>query len=254
MSTFRKIQKSLKLRGVVGTAQFMSVLALKTARSLLSPAERRARATSARAEETFDQRYNVDTRGFIPVSNLDVNSSTWMEGNAYQGVGVDVSFARVLGKTVGPEDFAGFTFIDLGSGKGRAVLLAARLPFHEVVGVEFSAALHSTALKNLECWPRHERLADSVSFVCADAADFPLPDGPVVVFLYNPFGAGVIARVAERVGSHESRVIVVYFTPKHAKLFDALPRMSRVDTSQGYVVWDSEPDDSDRNHLQMTKN
>ena len=254
MGTFRKIQKSLKTRGVVGTALFLSELAVKTARSQLNPTERRARATSARAEETFDQHYNVDTRGFIPVSNLDVNSSTWMEGNAYQGVGVDVDFARVLGRSIGPEEVPEFTFVDLGSGKGRAVLLAARLPFREVVGVEFSAALHNIAMKNLERWPRHERLAESVLLVCADAADFPLPDAPVIVFLYNPFGPGVIARVAERVASHNRRIIVVYFTPKHARLFDALPQMSRVDSSQGCVVWDSEPYGSGRNHLQMAKN
>src|SRR5712691_7133679 len=39
-------------------------------------------------------------------------------------------------------DFRNFTFIDLGSGKGRVLLLASDYPFRQIVGVELLPALN----------------------------------------------------------------------------------------------------------------
>ena len=47
-------------------------------------------------------------------------------------------------------DFRNFTFIDLGSGKGRALLLASAYPFRRIVGVELLPALNRIAQENLE--------------------------------------------------------------------------------------------------------
>jgi len=45
---------------------------------------------------------------------------------------------------------AGGTFVDVGSGKGRVLLLAARHPFKRVVGIEFSPSLCEQARRNIE--------------------------------------------------------------------------------------------------------
>ena len=42
------------------------------------------------------------------------------------------------------------TFIDLGSGKGRAVLLASLYPFRRLIGVEFSPELTEVARLNVQ--------------------------------------------------------------------------------------------------------
>src|SRR5262245_23318432 len=47
-------------------------------------------------------------------------------------------------------DLSEFTFIDLGSGKGRTLLMAAAYPFPRVVGVELLPSLHRVALENLK--------------------------------------------------------------------------------------------------------
>jgi predicted RNA methylase len=44
------------------------------------------------------------------------------------------------------EDFA---FIDLGSGKGRTLLLAAEYPFERVIGVEYCPQLNEVARSNI---------------------------------------------------------------------------------------------------------
>jgi hypothetical protein len=239
MSAIRKIRKSLRTRGLAGSARFLGQLARQVVKSRINRAARRARADAARAEGNFDPRFNIDTKGFIPVSNLKVSTATWMDGNAYQGIGVDVDFEQVLAHILGQEEIVDCTFIDLGSGKGRAVLLAARLPFRSVVGVEFSAELHRIAKQNLARWPVEQIRAQSVKFEWADAATYALPEGPLIVFMYNPFGLNIMARVAERIALHKDRVVVVYFTPRQAQLFDSLSRLHRVRNPAACVVWDS---------------
>src|SRR6266496_57342 len=46
-------------------------------------------------------------------------------------------------------NFRDFTFLDLGSGKGRTLLMASDYPFRRVVGVELLPALHGIAVRNL---------------------------------------------------------------------------------------------------------
>ena len=45
--------------------------------------------------------------------------------------------------------FHDYTFIDFGSGKGRALLLASEFPFKRIIGLEFSPELHGTQKKIL---------------------------------------------------------------------------------------------------------
>jgi len=47
-----------------------------------------------------------------------------------------------------------FTFVDVGAGMGRAMLLAARMPFRAVVGAELNPALAKIAQRNLVLWRR----------------------------------------------------------------------------------------------------
>src|SRR4030095_5878512 len=111
MGVVRKLEKSLSTRGVLGTAYFISGAAFHAVHNALSPKLRRERAERARAEAEFDYRYGVDTKGFIPLSNLDVTGETWMKGSAYQAVDPHVDFADVLKPYI--NNFKDFVFVDL---------------------------------------------------------------------------------------------------------------------------------------------
>lgn len=104
-------------------------------------------------------------------------------------------------------------FLDLGSGKGRAVLLASRRPFRAAIGIEHRPRLHTAALRNLAAFAARDGPACPVHLLCADVAEQPLPDGPLAVFLFNPFGPDVLRRVLDRVGDRD--VLVLYVVPKH---------------------------------------
>lgn len=121
------------------------------------------------------------------------------------------------------------TFVDLGAGMGRIVILAARLPFRAVIGVEISPALAEIARDNLASAHDTLRVAGDVGIVRRDALDYVFPDGPLVVYLYNPFGAAIMAPVVAALAQRADACTILYHTPLERALFDAHPDFALVD-------------------------
>jgi hypothetical protein len=91
-----------------------------------------------------------------------------------------------------------FTFIDLGSGKGRALLMAAKHGFKEIIGVEFMPEWHRIAEQNIRKFRASSGSALPIESVCMDARDFEFPNDPLVIYLFNPFPEPVFVVVLER--------------------------------------------------------
>jgi len=108
-------------------------------------------------------------------------------------------------------------FIDLGCGKGRALILAHELGFTRLTGVEFSPVLHRIAADNLA------KCHITADLICGDARAYKFPDEPAVVFLYNPFGEKILRPVIDHFG--RAPRIVVYVNPVHASLFSCFERL-----------------------------
>ncbi len=97
-----------------------------------------------------------------------------------------------------PIDFRQFTFVDIGSGKGRTLLLAAEYPFKRIVGVELIAELQRAAEENISAWRTQSpaRVAPfSMESLHMDARDFVFPGTPLVVYLFNPLPESGLRRV-----------------------------------------------------------
>jgi SAM-dependent methyltransferase len=124
-----------------------------------------------------------------------------------------------------PRDRSALTLVDFGSGRGRAAFLAIENGFGAAIGVELEQRHHEIALQNLRAYrrPGHER----ISFECADARSFRLPDGPVVLFLYNPFGREVVEPVLRNalaaLQAEPRPAWLVYEQPAHRDLVDGDP-------------------------------
>ncbi|MGE5322997.1 MAG: class I SAM-dependent methyltransferase [Actinomycetota bacterium] len=98
-----------------------------------------------------------------------------------------------------PIDFSRFSFIDLGSGKGRALMMAAGCGFRQAIGVEYIPALHRVAQQNIRKFAReHRDLKTQMESLCMDARDFEFPAEPLVLYLFNPFSEPVFAAVLDR--------------------------------------------------------
>ena len=113
-------------------------------------------------------------------------------------------------------------FADLGSGKGRVVIEAARHPFRRVIGVELSAELNECAAANLEA-NRHRLRCSDVQLVTADVADWRPPDDLTIAYMFNPFGREVfsaaVQRLVDLVDARRVPLRILYVNPKeHARL------------------------------------
>lgn len=92
-----------------------------------------------------------------------------------------------------------YSFVDYGSGRGRLILTAARLPFRRVIGVEFAHSLHQDACKNITYYPKTKLVCGDVVSLNVNAIDFEFPDGNIVAFFFNPFTEDILDRVAQRI-------------------------------------------------------
>jgi SAM-dependent methyltransferase len=167
------------------------------------------------SELAFDLRYRSNTVWPGDLDRMEISGGNRTEAVQYQGVSprlVKALFHRL------PREAFDAPFIDLGAGKGRVLILAAGAGFPRRIGVEFAAPLAALCRRNLE---QAGVLAEVVE---QDAAGFPLPAGPLVVFLYNPFTGGTLARVAERLREHAGRhpVWILYVNPQGLATFTHL--------------------------------
>jgi SAM-dependent methyltransferase len=114
-------------------------------------------------------------------------------------------------------DFPDFTFVDLGSGKGRTLLMAADYPFRRIVGVELLPSLHQIAQENLRQYRSESQRCFTVEAICADATEFSFPSEPLVLYLFNPFPeAGlrhVIGNLQSSLLEHPRTMYVLYHNP-----------------------------------------
>jgi SAM-dependent methyltransferase len=85
-----------------------------------------------------------------------------------------------------PINFSDFVFIDLGSGKGRTLLMASEYPFRRIVGVEIVTELHRAALANIADYKSGTQACKQIDAVCADARLYSLPEDPLLIYLFNP--------------------------------------------------------------------
>jgi SAM-dependent methyltransferase len=140
-------------------------------------------------DNSFDRRQGTDTGGMVPSAELDIDDdATRWQANLYLGSPARVT--RRLLKSLAI-DYPDYTFVDYGSGKGRALFVAAELPFRKVVGVEISADLHHVAEKNLLLY-ESSNLKTPIELCCGNALEYPLPKGNLVLHMYHPFGPDVL--------------------------------------------------------------
>ena len=176
----------------------------------------------------FDVAHGTDTSGFVPIAKLDHPQET--RAHAIPYAGSQPSIVRSALEALPPLD--SFTFVDLGCGKGRPLLVASEFSFRDIVGIELSASLVATAKHNAELIAQRFPRRTPIRIELADATRFQFPAGNLVIFLYNPFDDTAIAKVAEAVNaaiaSDLNRVVyVVYYNPVAGHRFDASPLLRR---------------------------
>lgn len=182
-----------------------------------------------RADEDFDFQWNLNTCGVLHLSASAVRGKNWLYGNRYQAIDPLTFLDIVRNLAIAYERFV---FIDIGSGKGRAVLLATEFPFKRIVGVEYSPELDIIAKDNLTRFPKELQRCKNIDLICTDAADFKFPKDPMVVFMYNPFGTSVMKRVINNLTDSflekKREIVIVYYSAECSALWDRVDFLQRI--------------------------
>jgi SAM-dependent methyltransferase len=180
------------------------------------------RVSGRRAGQRFDAEHRVTTEALVFLGELDPDAigASLEYATHYEPTPVAQAEALLDTSPLPPERA---TFVDLGAGMGRVVLLAARRPFRAVIGVEISPALVEIARENLTTAHDPLRVARDVKIVQSDAAAYAFPRGDLVVFMYNPFRGPVLEQVLAnlRTSAAAREVVLLYHTPVERDSIDA---------------------------------
>ena len=138
-------------------------------------------------------------------------------------------------------DFRDFVFVDLGSGKGRTLLMASDYPFRRIMGVELLPALHRIAQENLAKYRSESQKCFALEAICGDATEFPFPEEPLVVYLFNPFLESglrrVIANLQQSLRARPRAVYVLYHNPLLAHVVAASAALQKIGGTHQYSVF-----------------
>jgi SAM-dependent methyltransferase len=188
----------LKERGAVGFAVQCLRIAVRAARQ--DP------------KSDFDASMSVDTDGIIQPWDLEVSSANHIYAVKYEPTPTDIFSRAIEALRI---DCSQFTFVDLGAGKGRVLLLAGRYAFPKILGVEFAPKLAQVAHRNIE----NSGLGGRAEVVCIDAIEFDLPKENLVVYMFNPFAFEVMTLMLPKFERHKQSLYVIYCNPVHDSLF-----------------------------------
>lgn len=188
----------------------------------------------------FDEVHGVDTSGLVPAKNLITGHANDEHVTAYYGVAPSIlrSLIDQWRETIPPHPISSYSFIDIGAGKGRGLLVASEYRFRKVIGIELNPDLVATARLNVALWIR-AHADDSTAPVLApieiveqDALDFDFPTKPTLLFLFHPFEAPVLKQLLRRIETQFAKrpdtLDILYVNAECADVLDRNPAFTQL--------------------------
>ncbi len=229
---FDDMRLSLRDLGVRGTLQrlpdYFDMLAeMRKPRSKLS--------LEVEAER-FDERYGTDTEQLLTFSEHGIlanSSSSYV--HPYQCATESSIAESIRALSI---DYEKFSFLDLGCGKGKPILVASRFPFRRLIGVDISERCLDIARENVRrcssfCEPSR------VTLLQEDAEKLVFPAEPLVIYLFNPFPENVMQVVVKNleasVRESPREVAIIYLFPFFEKSLEESEIFGRLPTSQYFT-------------------
>ena len=173
-------------------------------------------------EDTFDRDFGVTTTGGDAGRDLHLGDpSHAIYGSRSQPSSAQGFHALLAAQSL---DHPTLTFIDVGCGKGRVLMLASLYPFRRILGVEYGRNLVDAARANLATWAHPDQQCRDIAVAWSDATTFDFPPAPSVIYLFNPFERCVMDRfvrhLEDSIRAHPRPVTVLYQNPVHADAFE----------------------------------
>src|SRR5579862_6875255 len=228
------VRDSLKHRGFIGSLRFYAREFADMLRDL-TPERRKSRY----GDIDFDVEHNVDTT-WATIS-LRTRIREWLSGGQYQP-----SEPALFGQMIEslPVSVDGFTFVDLGSGKGRTLLMASNYPFRRILGMELLEELDDVAKRNIARYHSKDQRCFVLESHAGDARYFEFPAEPIVLYLFNPFPRHIWREVLANLYRSQHAVprpaYVIYHNPVHEDIFRTQAWLREVARTHQYIVYHAE--------------
>ncbi len=180
----------------------------------------------------FDWQHGVRTCGSNNITDLTIVGNNSSHGGIYYPSHPKFLFEVLSSLKI---DYPSYRFVDVGSGKGRVLLIASEFPFSEIIGVEFATELHEIAGENIRRYRSKTQKCKNVKSLNLDAIEFEVPLTPLVLYFFNPFRPPVwipvLQRLQRSLNSHPRDVILIYENPCHAGLIEQQTALRCVEQS-----------------------
>jgi SAM-dependent methyltransferase len=227
----RWIREAVRVRGVLGALRYYCAGTFELLRDL-TPERRRSRY----GDIDYDFDHGVDTTwATVP---LRTRIRELLSGGQYQPSGPEL-FHEILRAV--PVKIDGFTFIDLGSGKGRTLLMASDYPFRRIIGVELLEELDAIARENIARYRGENQKCFALESHAGDAREFQFPAEPTVLYLFNPFPEHVLRTVLSNLqGSLKAsprEVAVIYHNLIHERVFSGCEWLRPVVRTSQFAIY-----------------
>lgn len=168
----------------------------------------------------FDVVHGTDTAREVHLADLDIRSEHVERGGRYAPASARSFNAIMKSLDVPP----GSVFVDIGSGKGKTLLLASEFGFKRVVGVEFAGELNAQARRNWTIYRKGREANPDFEVVTIDAAEYDIKDDENVFYLFNPFDDVVMNKFLRNLDASLARaprpIWVIYQNPVNQDVFE----------------------------------
>lgn len=186
-------------------------------------------------DERFDAKRGIETVRNIDAADLaDVIDLTGYEDDEEMYAGTPSLLFDALHSPLSDMDRSRTTYIDVGCGKGRMLIQAIEAGFQNVIGIEFAKPLADMARENLQTVLGEGKGKWSIDE--ADARSYVYPEGPLVLFLYNPFDPPVfkafLSNLHMNLAARPREVYLIYNHTLCGDLLDADDAFERLSYSR----------------------
>lgn len=178
-------------------------------------------------QHPYDKEFGTDTGGFIDQTRIRPNpqliqSNPALVEQIHPYIGTQPSTVR--NTLIKIPNISNYTFVDIGCGKGRPLLVASEFPFKNIIGIEISSPLTKKALRNAEIIKKRFPNRTNISVLNENAASYNSPSDYLVIFFYHAFGRDLfktfIANIERQLSNTIQHVFIIYVNPVNGDVID----------------------------------
>jgi SAM-dependent methyltransferase len=166
-----------------------------------------------------EKKYGINTSGFDELKHLQKKGIDLTHSTIYMPVNYYMLEKMLSEVNQFPNNKS---FLDIGCGKGRAMVVAAHYGFNKIRGIDISKKFCEEAKENFDS-VKDKFPGVDFKVELQDAFYYKIPIDVTVIFIFNPFDEVIMSGVVENILISQEKnprtIYVVYINPLYESLF-----------------------------------